>query len=57
MPFPHRTYELVLSKHHFKTEDDLLESIGLGNQITLLIVKQLIEGVDPPLIEEQKEFP
>lgn len=45
----------VLRESHFKTLEDLLESMGLGSQIPLAVARRLAFVVKDEVVEEEKE--
>ncbi|MFI4919874.1 MAG: RelA/SpoT AH/RIS domain-containing protein, partial [Legionellales bacterium] len=52
---PPETLQELITDLHFKTADDLLYAIGVGNQMAMVIAKRLIVTQDDPLVPEKNK--
>ncbi len=62
---PVRNIPAVLQHHHYKTEEDLFETIGLGHHTPMLIAEELLQrsqptgasSIEPKLTNQPKQKP
>lgn len=51
---PPESLQALLQDLHYKSADELLYSIGIGNQMPLVIAKRLVATQEPPLDKDKK---